>query len=68
MDAHLVGQHDWKVGVDRRLPCHGVGELRTDNIEPVHRRLGDWDLQSIVCLECLKDNMQEPVELEGIMY
>ena len=63
-----MGQHSWKVGVHRRLPCHNVAKLRTNNIEPIQRRLGDWDVQSMVRLECLKYSMQEPVELEGIVY
>ena len=60
-----MGQHDWKVGIDRRLPCHSVTDLRTDNIEPVHRRLSYWYMQSFVRFECLEYNMQESVELEG---
>ena len=67
VSAHLVGQHSRKVRVHRGLPCHGVAHLRTDNIEPVHRRPGEGDMQCSVRIECLKSNVEEFVELEGIV-
>jgi hypothetical protein len=65
--AHLGSQHGREAKVNGCLPCHGVANLRADDIEPVHRRLGQRVGQRTVLLVCLECNVQEPINLEGVL-
>ena len=44
VDVYFVVKYGRKVGVNWRVPLHGVAKLRANNSEAVDCRFSDWDL------------------------